>query len=69
MPSDEPDHPESSLADEFKYELDAEPADDRVYRVALQLTEPARVATVANRADCATDTAWRHLRRLVGLGS
>jgi predicted ArsR family transcriptional regulator len=68
MPSDEPDHLESSLADEFEDELDAKPADDRVYRVALQLTDPARVATVADRADCATDTARRHLRRLVDIG-
>lgn len=68
MPSDEPAHLESSLADEFEDELDAKPADDRVYRVALQLTEPARVATVADRADCATDTARRHLRRLVDIG-
>ena len=68
MLSDERDHLESSLADEFGDELDAKPADDRVYRVALQLTEPARVATVADRADCATDTARRHLRRLVDIG-
>ena len=59
---------EFDLADEFGAELAAEPADERVYRVALQLYEPTRVAAVAERADCAPDTARRHLERLAEIG-
>ncbi len=60
--------PDSSLADEFADELASQPADERVYRVAIQLHEPTRVATIADRADCATDTARRHLRKLADIG-
>ncbi|MFB6178938.1 MAG: ArsR family transcriptional regulator [Halorientalis sp.] len=60
--------PEGSIAEEFATALEDQPADERVYRVALQLTEPARVAVVAERVDCAVDTARRHLRRLVDIG-
>jgi predicted transcriptional regulator len=59
---------EFGLADEFGAELAAEPADERVYRVALQLYEPTRIAAVAERADCAPDTARRHLERLAEIG-
>jgi len=59
---------EFDLADEFGADLAAEPADERVYRVALQLYEPTRVAAVAERADCASDTARRHLERLAEIG-
>lgn len=59
---------EFDLADEFGTALAAEPADERVYRVALQLYEPTRVAAVAERASCATDTARRHLERLAEIG-
>ena len=52
----------------FGTELDAAPADERVYRVALQLYEPTRVAAIADRADCVPDTARRHLERLVEIG-
>lgn len=53
---------------EFADALGSAPADERVYRVALQLHEPTRVSAVAERADCATDTARRHLDRLVDIG-
>lgn len=67
--SDRPTRPtDSSLADEFTDELASQPADERVYRVAIQLHEPTRVATIAERADCAVDTARRHLRKLVAIG-
>lgn len=56
------------LAEGFTEELAAAPADERVYRVALQLYEPTRVAAVAERADCAPDTARRHLARLADIG-
>lgn len=59
---------EFSLAAAFAADLESAPADDRVYRVALQLYDSARVATIADRADCSPDTARRHLNRLVNLG-
>ncbi|SFS10602.1 hypothetical protein SAMN05216559_3767 [Halomicrobium zhouii] len=67
--TDEPTSPpDSSLADELSAELASQPADERVYRVALQLHEPARAATVAEQVDCAVDTARRHLRKLADIG-
>lgn len=69
MPPANPDPPsEFEPATEFAAKLDAAPADDRVYRVALQLYEPTRVAAIAERADCAPDTARRHLERLADIG-
>lgn len=59
---------EFDLSDNFTAELDGEPADERVYRVALQLYEPTKVAVIAERADCAPDTARRHLERLHEIG-
>lgn len=56
------------LADAFDNAMSDAPADERVYRVALQLYEPARTADVAERASCAPDTARRHLQRLAELG-
>ncbi|MGM0447469.1 MAG: DUF7342 family protein [Methanobacteriota archaeon] len=67
MPSDGPDR-EFGLAEGFSADLDAEPADERVYRVALQLYEPAGVSAIAERASCAPDTARRHLKRLADIG-
>jgi len=59
---------EFDLAAGFSEDLDSEPADERVYRVALQLYEPAGVSDVAERAACAPDTARRHLNRLADIG-
>ena len=56
------------LVDDFADELAGERADERIYRIALQLYEPARIAAIADRADCAPDTARRHLRRLADIG-
>lgn len=66
MPSD--DSPIFDIAEGFGEAMSDAPADERVYRVALQLYEPARTAEVAERAACAPDTARRHLQRLVELG-
>jgi predicted ArsR family transcriptional regulator len=60
--------PEFSLAGEVTGDLEAAPTDERVYRVAIQLYEPTRVSTVAERADCSPDTARRHLGRLADIG-
>ena len=67
MPADEPGA-EFELGEGFSADLDAEPADERVYRVALQLYDPAGVSEIAERAACAPDTARRHLRRLADIG-
>lgn len=66
MTPDEP--PAFTIAEEFDDALSDAPADERVYRVALQLYAPARTADVAQRAKCAPDTARRHLQRLAELG-
>jgi predicted ArsR family transcriptional regulator len=60
--------PEFEIAESFEDELADKPADERVYRIALQLHEPARVAEIADRADCAPDTARRHCERLAEIG-
>ena len=62
------DLPAFDVAEGFTEAVSDAPADERVYRVALQLYEPARVAEVAERAECAPDTARRHLQRFVDLG-
>lgn len=68
MTDDATGPPAPSMAEEFTAAVESAPADERVYRVALELQESTRVATVADRADCATDTARRHLQRLVDIG-
>lgn len=68
MPGEPTPPADSSLSDEFADELASQPADERVYRVAFHLHEPTRVATIAERADCAIDTARRHLRKLADIG-
>ena len=60
--------PAGGIAEGFASEIDSKPADERVYRVALQLYEPTRVSAVAERATCSTDTARRHLGRLADIG-
>ncbi|MFA1612273.1 DUF7342 family protein [Halobellus rubicundus] len=59
---------EFGIAESFEDELAAAPADERVYRIALQLHEPARISEIADRADCASDTARRHCERLAEIG-
>ncbi|TKX73476.1 ArsR family transcriptional regulator [Halorubrum sp. GN11_10-6_MGM] len=67
MPADRP--PEGfDLAAGFETDLESEPADERVYRVSLQLYDPAGVSDIAERASCAPDTARRHLKRLADIG-
>ncbi|MDB2265981.1 ArsR family transcriptional regulator [Halorubrum ezzemoulense] len=67
MTADEPAQ-EFGLAEGFGADLESEPADERVYRVALQLYEPTGVSAIAERASCAPDTARRHLERLADIG-
>lgn len=67
-PPDSGSQSEFDLVAEFEADLAGAPADERVYRVALQLYDAVPVATVAERADCAPDTARRHLERLADMG-
>lgn len=69
MTAPDADPPEGfDIEEGFSSALSSEPADERVYRIALQLYEPARVAAIADRAECAPDTARRHLQRLADIG-
>src|SRR6056297_3076562 len=67
-PADERGPPETDFSTELAERLADAPTDDRVYRVALELVEPTRVATVADRADCSKTAARRHLDRLADIG-
>ena len=67
MPADELGE-KFALGEGFGADLDTDPADERVYRAALQLYEPAGVSAIAERASCAPDTARRHLKRLADIG-
>lgn len=64
----DPDPEAFDLTESFESALADAPADERVYRVALELYESATIADIAERASCATDTARRHLQRLVEIG-
>lgn len=67
-PTDSSPQSEFDLATAVETDLAEAPADERVYRVVLQLYDSTPVATIAERADCAPDTARRHLERLVDIG-
>jgi predicted transcriptional regulator len=60
--------PQTDFATDFADRLENAPADVRVYRIALELTDPTRVAEVADRAKCSANTARRHLKRLAEIG-
>ncbi|WP_432508284.1 DUF7342 family protein [Halorubrum ezzemoulense] len=57
-----------ALAEGFHDDVDSAPSDERVYRVALGLYDPAGVTVVAEHASCAPDTARRYLKRLENIG-
>ena len=60
--------PDADFSEGLAERLRNAPADERVYRVALGLTEPTRVSEVAQRADCSKNAARRHLERLAEIG-
>lgn len=60
--------PPTEFSPSLRERLDDEPVDTRVYRVALTLREPTRVADIADRADCSANAARRHLNRFVDIG-
>ncbi|WP_318568784.1 DUF7342 family protein [Salinigranum marinum] len=65
---DERGPPSSDFSEDLGERLDNAPADERVYRTALELNTPTRVVEVAERADCSKNSARRHLRRLADIG-
>lgn len=60
--------PDKDMASDFAERLESAPTDERVYRVALEITEPTTVSEVASRADCSKNAARRHLKRLADIG-
>jgi predicted transcriptional regulator len=58
----------TNFASDSDDRLENAPADERVYRITLDLTDPNRVSEVADRADCSVNTARRHLKRLAEIG-
>lgn len=68
MSSDDPPSEVPGLADEWSERTDAQSTRERVYAVALQLYEPTRVATVAERADVSKETAREYLRWFAEIG-
>ncbi len=63
LPDELPD-----LAEEWEDVLASQSTRDRVYGVAVQLYEPARVREVAERADVSTETARDYLRWFAEIG-
>ena len=60
--------PPSDFSEGLDERLEDAPADERVYRTALELYTPTRVVEVAERANCSKNAARRHLRRLADIG-
>jgi predicted transcriptional regulator len=58
----------SGFSEGLTERLQDAPADECVYRIALEHQEPTRVADVADRADCSKNTVRRHLRRPADIG-
>lgn len=64
----EPDPPDDVLAAERAVRTESQDARARVRSVAVALRDPVTAATVADRADCAPNTARKHLDDLTELG-
>jgi predicted ArsR family transcriptional regulator len=68
MPAFEPDPPGDALAEERAIRSESQDARERVRSVAVALRDPVTAGTVADRADCAPNTARKHLDDLAELG-
>jgi transposase len=68
MPAEEPSGTPPSLAEEWRTQQQGESTRNRVYAVALQLSEPTRVREVAERADVSKETAREYLKWFAELG-
>lgn len=64
----EPSPSEDTFAEERATWSESQDTRERVQSVAVALREPATAATVSHRADCAPNTARKHLDDLVELG-
>lgn len=60
--------PDLDLSDAWAADLDERSTKERVYEVATALTEPTRVAAVADRAECSKGGARTNLEWLAELG-
>lgn len=60
--------PGDDLAEEWREELAGRSTRERVYEVALGLSEPTRVAVVAERADVSAETAREYLSWFAEIG-
>jgi hypothetical protein len=60
--------PELDLGDMWSKDLEGRSTKERVYEIATTLTEPTRVADVADRADCSKGGARTNLEWLAELG-
>lgn len=68
MPAENPQANPPSLAEEWRTQQQGESTRNRVYAVALQLSEPTRVREVAERADVSKETAREYLKWFAELG-
>lgn len=68
MTADDPPTQPPSLAEEWRTQQQDESTRNRVYAVALQLSEPTRVKDVAERADVSKETAREYLKWFAELG-
>jgi len=68
MTADDPPTQPPSLAEEWRTQQQDESTRNRVYAVALQLSEPTRVKEVAERADVSKETAREYLKWFAELG-
>lgn len=56
------------IAEPWEQSLEARSTKERVYEVATTITEPTRIATIAERADCSKGGARTNLEWLAELG-
>jgi predicted ArsR family transcriptional regulator len=68
VPAENPPTNPPSLAEEWRAQQEGESTRNRVYAVALQLSEPTRVKEVAERADVSKETAREYLKWFAELG-
>jgi len=68
MTAEDPPTNPPSLAEEWRTQQQNESTRNRIYAVALQLSDPTRVKEVAERADVSKETAREYLKWFAELG-
>ena len=66
--SDDTEHDLDGLAAEWRSDLASRSTKERVYAVVTGLTDPTRVADIAERADCSVEGARSNLQWFVEIG-